>query len=95
MVLDTVRSPNTRRNYAKGLDDLFRFAAGRPLSRALLLEWKTSMDRLMASTVNVRLAAVRALVREARQNGILSSEDAASLTDVPNVRQRGTRLGIG
>ena len=47
----------------------------------------------MASTINVRLAAVRALVREARQNGMLSSEEAATLTDVPNVPQRGTRMG--
>ena len=31
--------------------------------------------------------------REAKRNGLLSSEDAASLTDIPNVRQQGTRLG--
>jgi len=64
MVLDTVRSPHTRRNYGKGLDDLFRFSAGRPLSRALLMEWKTGMDGLAPSTVNVRLAAMRKLVEE-------------------------------
>ncbi len=45
------------------------------------------------STVNVRLAAVRKMVTEAKRNGLLSSEDAANLTDIPNIRQRGTRLG--
>ena len=93
IVLDTVRSPSTRRSYAAGLDELFRFSAGRPLSRELIFAWKISMDALMASTVNVRLAAMRKLIGEARRNGILNAEEAANLTDVPNVRQQGTRLG--
>ncbi len=93
MVLDSVTSPHTRRNYSKALDDLFRFSAGRPLSRALLQEWKAAMDGLAPSTVNVRLSAVRKLVEESRRNGLLSAEAAANLTDVPNVRQQGTRLG--
>jgi len=63
------------------------------LSRALLLEWKAAMDGLAPSTFNVRLAAVRKLVDEARRNGILGREEAASLADIPNVRQQGTRLG--
>ena len=93
MVLGSVTSPHTRRNYSKALDLLFALAAGRPFTRALLLEYRTSMEGLSPSTVNVRMAAVRKLVEEARRNGLLSSEEAANLTDVPNVRQRGTRLG--
>ncbi len=93
MVLDSVGSPHSRRNYAKALDLLFAFAAGRPLTRPLLLEYRTSMEDLAPSTVNVRLAAVRKMVTEAKRNGLLSSEEASNLTEVPNVRQRGTRLG--
>ena len=93
MVLASVTSPHSRRNYAKALDLLFAFAEGRPLTRTLLLEYRASMDSLAPSTVNVRLAAVRKLVTEARANGMLSAEEAAHLTEVPNVRQRGTRLG--
>ena len=93
MVLDSVTSPHSRRNYAKALDLLFAFAAGRPLTRALLLEYRNSMDNLAPSTVNVRLAAVRKMVTEAKRNGMLSSEEASNLTDVPNIRQKGTRLG--
>lgn len=93
MVLNSVTSPHSRRTYAKGLDLLFAFAANRPLTRALLMEYRTSMEDLAASTVNVRLAAVRKMVTEAKRNGLLSAEAAASLTDVPNVRQSGTRLG--
>lgn len=93
MVLNSVTSPHSRRTYAKGLDLLFAFAANRPLTRALLMEYRTSMEDLAPSTVNVRLAAVRKMVTEAKRNGLLSAEEAASLTDVPNVRQSGTRLG--
>lgn len=93
MVLDSVGSPHSRRNYAKALDLLFIFSGGRPLTRALLMEYRSSMEDLAPSTVNVRLAAVRKMVREAKRSGLLSSEEASNLTDVPNVRQRGTRLG--
>ena len=59
MVLDTLSSPNSRRNYAKALDDLFAFSAGQPLTRELLMEYRASIESLSASTINVRLSAVR------------------------------------
>jgi integrase len=93
MVLDTVPSPNSRRNYAKALDDLFAFAGVRPLTRELLMEYRASIQNLAASTINVRLSAIRKMVSEARRNGMLSAEEAAHLTEVPNIRQKGTRLG--
>jgi integrase len=93
MVLDAVQSPHTRRNHAKALDDLFAFCASRPLSRSLLMEWQAAMEFLSPSTINVRLSAVRKLVSEARKNGMLGAEEAASLTDIPNICQKGTRLG--
>ena len=93
MVLDTLPSPNSRRNYAKALDDLFTFSAGRSLTRELLMEYRASIEDLAASTINVRLSAVRKMVSEARKNGMLSAEDAVNLTEIPNIRQKGTRLG--
>src|SRR5271170_6332421 len=93
MVLDTVPSPHTQRNYAKALDDLFAFCASRPLTRSLLMEWRAGMESLSPSTINVRLSAVRKLVGEARRAGMIGQEEAASLTDIPNMSQKGTRLG--
>jgi integrase len=93
MVLDSVQSPHSRRNYAKALDHLFAFCSGQPLSRALFMEWRAGMEALSPSTVNVRLSAVRKMVGEARRNNMIGSEEAASLTDIPNIRQQGTRLG--
>ena len=51
------------------------------------------MDKLSPSTVNVRLSAMRKLVTEARRNGMLGAEEAANLTEVPHIPEKGTRLG--
>ena len=93
MTLDSVPSTHSRRNYARALDNLFQLAASQPLSRELLMEWRAKMDGLSPSTVNVRLSAVRKMVHEARRSGMLGVEEATNLTDVPNIRQQGTRLG--
>src|SRR6266704_2903454 len=93
MVLDAVASPHSKRNYAKALDDLFAFCASRPLSRSLLMEYRTTMDHLSPSTINVRMSAIRKLVGEAQRNRMIGREEAENLTDIPNVRQRATRLG--
>jgi integrase len=93
LVLDAVVSPHSKRNYAKALDDLFAFCASRPLSRSLLMEWRAGMESLSPSTINVRLSAVRKLVGEARRNNLIGQEEAASLIDIPNISQKGTRLG--
>jgi hypothetical protein len=95
MVLDSVPSPYTRRNYSKALDDLFAFCASRPLSRALLMEWRAGMESLSRSTINVRLSAVRKLVGEARRADMLGQEEAASLTDIPTLARRAPGWGTG
>ena len=89
MALASVISPHSKRNYSKALDDLFLFAAGRPLTRALLMDWRAGMEQLAASTINVRLSAMRKLVTEARRKGMLGAEEAASLTDIPQYRAEG------
>jgi site-specific recombinase XerD len=93
MVLDSVPSAHSRRSYAAGLDHLFRFCASQPLTRALLMEYRASLEGLSPSTINVRLSAVRKMVGEAHKNGMLSLEEATHLTEVPNIPQRGTRQG--
>jgi integrase len=93
MVLDTVPSAHSKRNYATALDALFRFSASRPLTRALLMEYRASLESLAPSTINVRLAAIRPMVTEAQKNGMLGVEEAAQLTSIPNIKQAGTRMG--
>jgi integrase len=93
MVLDSVVADNSKRNYARALDHLFAFAAGRAVTRELMLAWRASMENQSPSTVNIRLSAMRSLVAEARRAGMISSEDAAKLTDIPNIMQAGARKG--
>jgi integrase len=97
MVLMSVASDHSKRNYAKALDEIFALCELRqqPFSRALLMEYRAMMleKKLSASTINVRLSAVRKLIGEARRNGILDAGQAAQMADVPNLRQKGTRLG--
>jgi integrase len=97
MVLNSVASEHSKRNYAKALDEVFTLCANRSqgLSRALLMQYRAAMveKKLSASTVNVRLSAVRKLVGEAQRNGIIDAEEAANLAGVPNLSQKGTRLG--
>ena len=93
MVVDSVAAPTSKLSYGHALDQLFVLAAGRPLTRAVVMEFRAAMEGLAPSTANVRMSAVRKLVGEARRNGLLGAEEAASLTDVPNIRQSGTRLG--
>jgi hypothetical protein len=54
------------------------------------MEYRAAMleKRLSASTVNVRFSAIRKLIGEAQRNGIIGTEEA-----VPNLSQKGTRLG--
>jgi integrase len=97
MVLNSVASEHSKRNYAKALDEVFTLCANRSqgLTRALLMEYRAAMveKKLSASTVNVRLSAVRKLIGEAQRNGIIGAEEAANLAGVPNLPQKGTRLG--
>jgi hypothetical protein len=62
------------------LDEVFALCEERkqPLSRALLMEYRAAMleKRLSASTVNVRLSAVRKLIGEAQRNGIIGAEES-------------------
>lgn len=97
LVLDGVVSENSKRNYALALDELSAFCKTlqQPISRPLVLAFRADMlERdLSASTINVKLSAIRKLIHEAKRSGFVSSEEAAQMTDIPNVRQQGTRLG--
>ena len=97
MVLQALPSEHSKRNYAKALDEVFALCANRSqgISRPLLMDYRASMigKGLSPSTINVRLAAIRKLVGEARRNGILDAEQASQMEDIPNIRLHGRRMG--
>lgn len=95
LVLASVASPHTRLSYATGIRDLLAFADGRSVSRILLLEWRAAMKAAgrASSTVNLRISAARALVREAQTSGAIDAAQAFDLLNVGGMPFRGSRTG--
>lgn len=96
-VLNGVASENSRRSYGLALDELSAFCSEQqqPVSRTLILAFRGAMleRELSPSTINVKLSAIRKLMDEAKRAGMIGAEEASEMSDVPNVRQNGTRLG--
>ena len=71
------------------------WSGSKAISRTVILEFRAALlDReLSPSTINVKLSAIRKLVDEAKRAGFIDAEEASQMSDVPNVAQRGTRLG--
>ena len=95
-VLNTLSSPNSRRNYRFAMEQFITWYCSEPrlaLSRAVVLRFRLHLEALglAAGTINQRLAAVRRLAYEAADSGLLSPELAAGIRRVKGVKQ----LGLG
>jgi integrase len=97
ILCNAVVSGNSKRAYSRAFDDFFLLLeqSGGPLCRAVLMEYRARMvdAGLSASTINLRLSAVRRLILEARDNGLLDPLEAARITTVPGALCEGVRLG--
>lgn len=98
LVLNAVSSPLTRALYAKALDDFFvwrRENGSPPFHRATLQAHRSWLEaqQYAPSSINQRLSALRKLAREAAANGWIDAETAAGISQVPGVKQQGTRTG--
>ena len=98
LAIDSVRSPHSRRAYASALDNFLAWyhAESRPpVSKAVVNAYKGQLEAagFSASTINVRLCALRRLVSEAADNGLIASELAASIAKVRGAPQHGVRMG--
>jgi site-specific recombinase XerD len=98
LVLHSVSSAHSRRAYAKALADFLAWYAAEvrgPFSKAILQQYRSVLDQqgLAASTINVRMAAIRKLASEAADNGLLDPVLAAGIAKVRGVRQHGVRAG--
>jgi integrase len=98
LVLDSVLSPHSRRAYARALDDFLgwylQFSRS-PLSKAVVQEYRAELDLsgLAASTINVRLAAIKKLAAEAADNALLDPVLAAGIARIKGAKQLGVRAG--
>jgi site-specific recombinase XerD len=82
LVLDSVRSTHSKRAYAQALDAFAqwcRTTAAPGFSKATVQAYRAALEAagLAASSINVRLSALKKLAAEAADNGWLAPEVAA------------------
>src|ERR1700686_4508367 len=97
-VLNTLGSPESQRSYRFAIDDFIAWYCSEPrlaFNKIVVLRYRLQLEarHLSASTINVRLAAVRRLAYEAADSGLLSPELAASIRRVKGPKRLGVRLG--
>lgn len=98
LVLDSVTSPLTKVAYKKALDDFLGWwgEQGRPpLSKAVVQRYVSVLvdEGRSPASVNQRLSAIRKLVREAADNGMLGTFEAESIARVKGIKKQGRRTG--
>jgi integrase len=98
LVIDAVSSPLSKVAYRHALIGFstWRRKQGNPsFTRATVNAYRAALEAedLAPSTINIRLAAVRKLAKEAAANGLLDSETAAAISQVAGVRESGQRSG--
>ncbi|HUQ91439.1 MAG TPA: tyrosine-type recombinase/integrase [Bryobacteraceae bacterium] len=98
MVLNSVRSEHSKRAYGEALDCFLEWYTLEPrlgFLRATVNGWRAALETsgLAASTINVRLAAVRKLAEEASAAGFLDQATAASIAATRSCPSRGVRTG--
>ena len=86
-VLNSVASQQSRRSYQHAMEEFIDWYCSEPrlaLNRGVVLRYRMQLEtrQLAPATINVRLAAVRRLVYEAADTGLLSSELVAGIRRV-------------
>ena len=97
-VLDSLRSPESKRGYRHAIDEFIQWYCSEPrlsFNKVVVTRYRIFLEnrQLAAGTINGRLAAVRRLAYEAADAGLLSPELAASIRRVKGARKLGVRLG--
>jgi len=98
LVLDGISSKHTRRAYSQALEEFliwFQDEPGRRFDKAAVQKYRTELETkgLAASSINVRLSAIRRLAVEAADNGLMAPDVASGIVRAKGVRTSGVRLG--
>jgi site-specific recombinase XerD len=98
LVLDSVTSQHSKRAYEQALDGFERWCAesNTPgFTKATVQAYRAALETagLAASSINVRLSAIRKLAAEAADNGWLAPEVAAAIARVKGAKRHGVKAG--
>ena len=97
-VLNSLTSPSSQRAYDHAIRDFIDWYCSEPrlaFNRTVVTRYRINLEqeRYAASTINLRLAAVRRLAYEAADAGLLSPDLAAGIRRVKGAKKHGVRLG--
>lgn len=97
-VLDSVDSPHTKRAYGRAINHFLAWydESGRPpLTRRVVQRYRGALidAGVSPSSINQRLSAIRKLVREAADNGLIDYVHLQGIERVKGVKQQGRRTG--
>jgi site-specific recombinase XerD len=97
-VLHSLGAASSQESYRHAIDEFIGWYCSEPrlsFNRTVVLRYRFFLEQknLAASTINVRLAAVRRLAYEAADTGLLSPELAAGIRRVKGAKRLGTRIG--
>lgn len=98
LATDHLGSAHSVRAYTTSLAQFlaWREERGRPaMSKALVTKYRRHLveSGLAASTVNLRLSAIKALATEAADNGLMESATAAAINRIKGVKRTGRQAG--
>lgn len=98
LVLDSVTSLHSKRAYEQALDAFERWCSETGASgftKATVQAYRSALEAsgLAASSINVRLSAIRKLAAEAADNELLAPEVAAAVSRVKGAKRHGVRAG--
>ncbi len=97
-VLNSLTSKSGQRTYDRAITDFVDWYCSEPrlaFNRTVVLRYRIHLEQKQyaATTINLRMAAVRRVAFEAADSGLLSPELAAGIRRVKGVRQIGVRIG--
>jgi len=98
LVVDSVSSPHSKAAYDTALTDFLNWhteVSADGFNKAVVQRWVAYLQAkgLSASTVNLRLSAVRKLAMEASDNGLMDAALAQGITRCKGVKRSGVRTG--
>ena len=94
----TISSESGQRSYDRAITDFVDWYCSEPrlaFNRTVVLRYRVFLEQKQyaATTINLRLAAVRRVAFEAADSGLLSPQLAAGIRRVKGVRRIGVRVG--
>lgn len=98
LVCNGVSSQHSKRAYERAITDFLcwcRSSGAANFTKSTVQEYRSALESraLAASTINVRICAIRKLATELADNGALPQDVAAAIGKVKGAKRKGVRIG--